>query len=71
MPKIYNTKKQRREELKERLTPEYLEERTCVFSNPMGGQKLDPYTVEQIKKSYKMYFNSWIKHELEELYKTQ
>jgi hypothetical protein len=65
MPKIWNTIKQRKADLHERIRPEYLFIYTTIFKNPIGEPNLDPYTVEQIKKRLKIYFDSWVKEEAE------
>lgn len=63
------TKKERREKLKRGISPEYLFNNTSIFMDPIGDKPLDPYTVERIKYSYKLYFDSWIRDEAEELIK--
>lgn len=63
------TKKERKEKLQEKLTPEYLINSTSIFHDSIGEQPLDKYTVEKIQNNYRLYFNSWIKDELKELLK--
>jgi hypothetical protein len=47
------------------LDVEYLLEDTAVFSDSPGDPPLDKETVERIKKSYRLWFRSWIKDDLE------
>ena len=68
MPKVNNTIKQRCDKLREILSPEYMNERTSVFSDGVGFE-LDKRTLEECKRNYKIYFDSWIKDELDELLK--
>lgn len=63
MPKVHNTIKERKAQLYERITPEYLFNNTSIFKSSPGLKALDPETVERIKADYKLYFESWIKDE--------
>lgn len=63
------TKKERKNKIKEQLTIEHMKTHTSIFHDPIGNPKLDPYTVEKIQRSYKLWFDSWIKDELEYLLK--
>lgn len=65
MPKTHNTQKQRRRQLMERITPDYLFTRTCIFTGSPGGQKLDERTVKYIQDAYKLYFETWVQSEAE------
>lgn len=67
MPKIYNTKKQRSGKLKERLTLDHIFNKTSIFENRAGVKEYDPETVGQIKKNLKLYWESWIEDDLQEL----
>lgn len=64
------TKKQRKEELKRKLSPDYMKNMTTVFDKRFIGSKdLDEKTLEEVYRRYTMYFNSWVKNDLEELLK--
>lgn len=67
MPKLTGTKKDRARQLRERIDPDYLFNNTSVFSQGIGMPPFDPYTIDQIKASYALYFYSWIKEDLEQL----
>lgn len=69
MPKIKGTNKLKKEMLLEKLNPEYIIKHTSIFSPQIGGGPLDEYTVKKIQESFKMWFDSWIKDDLEEVLK--
>ena len=61
MPKIFNTKKEQKEILHYRISPEHLFNATSIFKAPIGENELDQRTVDIIKKNYSLYYESWIK----------
>lgn len=70
MPKIDNTIAQRKTQLVNRVTPDWLFEFTSIFrNNPQGLPQLDQHTIDEIKKNFKHHFDSWVKDELHSLIK--
>jgi len=69
MPKTTNTKSDKRRDLLMRLNPDYLFEQTDVFQKEIGSFELHLATIDKIKRSYRNWFNSWIKDNLESLLK--
>lgn len=64
------TVKERKQAIQEKLTLESLEENTTVFRvDQIGAPNLDQYTVDVVKKNYKLWFDTWVKDELKELLK--
>jgi hypothetical protein len=63
MPKKHGTIKQKKERLYDRITPYHVFNSTSIFNDPIGGPKLDKYTVDYIKANYANYFVSWIEND--------
>ena len=51
--------------LRDRLTMDHILHRTSVFSSVPGGKALDAETVGIIKKHFEIWFNSWVKSDLQ------
>lgn len=68
MPKLQNTIKQRCDKLRERLSPGYVSERTSLFKDQFD-KSLDQYTLDECKRRYKLWFDTWVKDELDQLLK--
>lgn len=69
MPKVHDTIKQRCDELRQRLSVDYMSQKTSIFKDPIGDKRLDEYTRDKIKDGLKVWIDSWIKDELDELLK--
>lgn len=57
------TNGEKRQKLFDRISPLYLFTKTSIFSDPIGGPKLDHYTVDYIKAQYAHYFVSWVEED--------
>lgn len=60
---VENTIKERCDKLREKLSPAYLFENTSLFKG------IDPSKREEVQQKYVLYFDSWIKEELDQLLK--
>lgn len=61
------TLREKKENIKELVSPDHIFNRTSIFHNPIGGKKLDEYTIDHIKKQFELWFNSWVKEDLDKL----
>lgn len=57
------TNGEKRKKLFDRISPNHLFTHTSIFSDPIGADKLDSYTVEHIKKQYSTYFKNWVEED--------
>jgi hypothetical protein len=65
MPKTRNTIAQRKVELINKLSIPHILSETSIFKKPIGKPPLDAYTVDHIKEGLALWWNSWVKDELD------
>ena len=68
MPKVHNTIKQRCDQLRKMLSVDFMLNRTGIFKQSVT-KDLDEKTLKECADAYRLYFDSWIKDELDELLK--
>lgn len=50
--------------VREKMNPDYIAEKTSIYSDPIGDPPLDPRTILHIKTQFRIWYGSWIADDL-------